>query len=295
MKVLILGGQGMLGHKAFQTLSPHFETFATFRQGDGRWRQFPIFTDASRLLTGVDSHLFDTVIDAFAQVRPDVVINCIGIIKQLDAAKDPVVSLEINALFPHRLARLCRAADARLIHISTDCVFSGAKGDYTEEDMPDPVDLYGRTKLLGEVVQPGCLTLRTSIIGRDFAKKVGLLEWFLSNQGGQVNGFTRAIYTGLTTQALSTILYELIAHHPDLEGLFQVASQPINKYDLLLKIRDALQLDIQVRPSSDFFCDRSLNGARFNQTTSLSIPTWDEMLANLAADPTPYDDWSKIE
>ncbi len=290
MKLLILGGQGMLGHKAFQLLSPHFETYATFTQSYGPWTHFPMYQGTTQVITGVDVRQFDSVVEAFARVQPDVTINCIGIIKQLEAAKDPILSLEVNALFPHRLARLCQAANTRLIHFSTDCVFSGQKGDYTEEDAPDPVDLYGRTKLLGEVNQAGCLTLRTSIIGRDFAKKVGLLEWFLSHKGRSVNGFTRAIYSGLTTQALSLILYELITHHPDLEGLYHVASQPINKYELLRKIRDAWQLDIEVNPFADFFCDRSLDATRFAQATSLPVPTWDEMIAGLVADLTPYDD-----
>ncbi|HRQ38295.1 MAG TPA: SDR family oxidoreductase [Chloroflexota bacterium] len=295
MKLLILGGQGMLGHKAFQLLSMHLETYAAFAQTNGPWTRFPMYQDLTRTVTGVDARQFDSVVEAFAHVRPHVVINCVGIIKQLETAKDPIASLEVNALFPHRLARLCQATRTRLIHISTDCVFSGQKGNYTEEDVPDPVDLYGRTKLLGEVNQPGCLTLRTSIIGRDFVKKVGLLEWFLSKRGQTINGFTHAIYSGLTTQALSIILYELIIHHPDLAGLYQVASQPISKYELLLKIRDALQLDIEVNPSSDFFCDRSLDATLFTQTTSIPIPSWDEMIDTLVADPTPYDTWSKME
>ena len=139
------------------------------------------------------------------------------------------MSLEVNALFPHRLARLCLATGTRLIHISTDCVFSGLKGSYTEDDKPDPVDLYGHTKLLGEIDRPGCVTLRTSIIGRDFVKRVGLLEWFLSNRSGQVNGFTRAIYSGLTTQALASVIQQLILDHPNIDGLYQVASVPYHK------------------------------------------------------------------
>ncbi len=288
MKVLILGGQGMLGHKVFQVLSRHQETFATFRQADGPWTQFPMYQDKSRTFSGVDTWQFDSVVQVLGQVRPSIVINCIGIIKQLKAAHDPVPSLEINALFPHRLARLCQVANARLIHISTDCVFSGQQGNYTEDDMPDPVDLYGRTKLLGELNRPDCLTIRTSVIGRDFVKKVSLLEWFLSQHGQTVNGFTRAIYSGLTTQALAGVIDTLITDHPNLEGLYQIASQPISKFDLLTKINDVLQLDIELTPSSDFFCDRSLDNGRFIEATNITIPTWDEMIADLEADPTPY-------
>jgi dTDP-4-dehydrorhamnose reductase len=291
MKVLILGGYGMLGHKVFQVLSHQLETYVSFRQTDNSWKRFPIFGDLSYTLGGVDARQFDTVIAAVAEVQPDVVINCIGIIKQLEAAKDPIISLEVNALFPHRLAQLCRAAQVRLIHVSTDCVFSGQKGNYTEDDIPDPVDLYGRTKLLGELNQDGCLTLRTSIIGRSLTQTVGLLDWFLGNRNGQVQGFTRAIYSGLTTQALANILYQIIIDLPQLSGLYHVASQPITKYELLQKINKLMDLNIEITSHDDFLCDRSLQAARFEEVSGIVIPTWGTMLAELAADPTPYDDW----
>src|SRR5207253_2340396 len=155
---------------------------------------------------------------------------------------DPVVCLSINSLFPHRLARLCHAAKARLIHVSTDCVFSGRKGNYTEADQPDAEDLYGRSKLLGEVQGPGCLTLRTSIIGRELDTRQGLVEWFLSNQGRKVKGYRRAIFSGLTTDALSELIGRIILNHPDLEGLWHVASAPINKFELISLVRDVFKV-----------------------------------------------------
>lgn len=291
MKVLILGGQGMLGHKLYQRLHDRFETIATFRTAEGLWQQIPFYQASTRTLGGVNALLFDSVVEAVAQVKPDVVINGIGIIKQLRAAKDPIVSLEINALFPHRLARLCRAADARLITVSTDCVFGGTKGNYAEDDLPDAQDLYGRTKLLGELHQSHCLTLRTSIIGRDFLKNTGLLEWFLSNRGQTVKGFTHAIFSGLTTLALADLIASLIAEHPALSGLYHVAADPIDKYTLLTRIRDQAQLDIEIVPDDTLRINRSLSAARFLQETQLTIPTWEQMIDDLLADPTPYDAW----
>jgi dTDP-4-dehydrorhamnose reductase len=190
MRVLILGGEGMLGHKVFQVLSERLETFATFRHLDGLWNTYPIYENVDSIYTkgGVDVLDFETVVRAFTQVEPDVVINCIGIIKQIDEAKDPIMSINLNSLFPHRLAELCAETKTRMFHLSTDCVFSGRKGYYTEDDFPDAEDLYGRTKLLGEVNREGCLTIRTSIFGRDFTKQSSLLEWFLSNRGGTING-----------------------------------------------------------------------------------------------------------
>ncbi|MBU1691711.1 SDR family oxidoreductase [Patescibacteria group bacterium] len=295
MRILILGGDGMLGHKIFQVLALRFDTFATFRDPKGLWSRFPMYAvaDPACVLGGVNALDFDSVVRAIARVRPTVVINCIGIIKQLKESQDPIVSLTLNSLFPHQLADLCDAIGARMFHVSTDCVFSGRKGNYTEDNMPDPEDLYGRTKLLGEVNRTNCLTVRTSIIGRDFLKRTGLLEWLLANRGGGVKGYKNAIYTGLPTQVLARIIGDVIEHHPKLSGLYHIASRPISKYDLLVSIRDALNLDIEVEPCDDPPCDRSLNPARFVSDTGHAIPEWAEMLAELAADPTPYDEWRK--
>ena len=171
----------------------------------------------------------------FEQARPDAVVNCVGIIKQLKEASDPVLTITLNSLLPHRLAALCAEHGARLVHMSTDCVFSGRKGAaYTEDDLPDPEDLYGRSKLLGEVDRPGCLTIRTSIFGRDFLKQDALLEWFLSNRGGRVRGYRNAVYSGFPTQVLARIIGDLLADQPALDGLVQIASAPITKYALLV-------------------------------------------------------------
>ena len=293
MRVLILGGEGMLGHKVFQVLSQRFESYATFRDVRGPWTTFPMYAaiEPGRLLGGTDALDFPSVVRAFGQVRPDVVVNCIGIIKQLKEARDPVISLSLNSLFPHHLADLCTAVGARLFHMSTDCVFNGRKGNYTEGDIPDADDLYGRSKLMGELNRPGCLTIRTSIFGRDFLKQSALLEWFLSQRGGRVKGYKNAIYTGFPTQALARIMGDLIADHPQLSGLYQVASDPISKHDLLVKIRDAMRLDIEIEPYDDPACDRSLNASRFLAVTGCRIPEWDELVAELVVDPTPYDDW----
>ena len=245
----------------------------------------------NRTIGGVDVMDFDTVVRAFAQVKPDVIVNCIGIIKQLKEAKDPIISINLNSLFPHRLAELCAATGARMLHMSTDCVFSGRKGNYTEEDVSDAEDLYGRTKLLGEVNREGCLTIRTSILGRDFVKQSAFLEWFLSNRGERVRGYVNAIYTGFPTQVLARIMGDLIAEHPNLSGLYQVSSDPISKYDLLINIRDAMRLDIEIEPYENFYCDRSLDSSRFRSETQYPIPGWDEMISELARDNTPYDLW----
>lgn len=294
MKVLVLGGEGMLGHKVFQVLDRRFDVVATFRDADGPWREFPQYAalPAERLVTGVDALRFESVADVIRAERPAAVVNCVGIIKQLRESSDAVLTITLNSLLPHRLADACASAGARLVHVSTDCVFSGRKGGpYTEDDLPDPDDLYGRSKLLGEVDRPGCLTVRTSIFGRDFLKQSALLEWFLSNRGGRVRGYRNAIYSGFPTQALAGIIGDLLEHHPGLDGLVQIASEPISKYDLLVRVREAMALDIEIEPYDDPPCDRSLSAARFVAATGYSIPSWDAMLRDLAGDTTPYDEW----
>ena len=269
---------------------------ATFRTPAGAWRSFPMYKDLSpdRLLGGVDAGDLHSVVRAVAAAQPQVVVNCIGIVKQLEEAKDPVLTLTINALFPHRLADLCAAAGARLIHVSTDCVFSGRKGRYTEDDLPDAEDLYGRSKFLGEVDRPGCLTIRTSIIGRDFLKQTALLEWFLAQRGGTVRGYRNAIFSGLTTQALARVMGE--------------RDRPTSRPARRRAGRE--RADHQVRPArADPRGAATRGDHRAVRRPALRpqprreraswrrpatrIPTWDEMVAELAADPTPYDEWRR--
>ena len=290
MRVLILGGAGMLGHKLWQVCRDRYETWVTLRSGFREVGRYKLF-DPERTLTGVDAFDFDTVVRALAALRPDAVINCIGIIKQLPTAQDPIISLTVNSLFPHRLANLCQAACARLIHISTDCVFSGRKGMYSEDDVSDAEDLYGRSKYLGELSGPASLTLRTSIIGRELSTTSGLVEWFLSNRDGKVSGYRRAIYTGFSTLALSRIIADVIERHHDLSGVYQASSEPINKYDLLCLLRDAFRVQVAIEPDDRVCIDRSLDSSRFRTATGFAPPSWPEMIHDLANDPTPYAQW----
>ncbi len=286
-RVLVLGGTGMLGHKLWQVLRTRLDAHVAVRADERALARMHVF-DPDRTVTGVSAERLETVERAVAAVRPDVVVNCIGIVKQARAAQDPVASISINSLFAHRLARLCRAEDSRLIQISTDCVFSGRAGGYSEADIPDPVDLYGRSKLLGEVDDGDCLTVRTSIVGRELAGSNGLLEWFLS-QHGSVRGFRRAIFSGLTTQALARVLVALVCDHGALSGIRHVASEPISKHDLLCMLRDAYGLSTEIAPDDGFVCDRSLDDTLFRRETGLQPPSWAQMVAELAADKTPYD------
>jgi dTDP-4-dehydrorhamnose reductase len=278
----------MLGHKLWQTFAPRFDTYATCRSEPNLYTRFEIF-DESRLLGGVSAENFDTVERSFAIVRPEVVVNCIGIVKQDAAAKNPVASITVNALFPHQLAQACREINARLIHVSTDCVFSGDRGNYSEVDAPDAQDLYGRTKMLGEVDYENSLTIRTSMIGRELQASHGLVEWFLSQSGKTVRGFKRAVFSGFTTETLAGVISDIVVRRPELRGVWHVSSEPISKFDLLGLLKKVLELDIEIEPDETFVCDRSLNSERFKQATGFVPPSWPEMIEGMRQDPTPYE------
>jgi len=212
-------------------------------------------------------------------------------VKSLEENAGILNNIAVNALFPHRLYELCRERGARLLHLSTDCVFSGSKGNYREDDPSDAADIYGRTKFLGEVTGEGALTLRTSFIGRELQTQNGLVEWFLSNRGGSVNGYTFAIFSGFTTVRLAAIISDIIARHRGLSGVYHVASQPLSKYDLLKRINETLGLGITVKPYPDFRCERSLDGSLFNKQTGFSPPSWDTMMAEFREDAAEYAKW----
>jgi dTDP-4-dehydrorhamnose reductase len=280
MRTLVLGANGMLGHTVFRVLSKDtgLEVVGTVR-GNGA-PQGPDESARKRLITGVDVEQPDALIRVFATARPQVVINCVGLVKQLAVAQDPLRALPINALLPHRLAGLCEAADARLIHVSTDCVFSGKKGHYLESDFPDADDLYGRSKLLGEVDYPHAITLRTSIIGPELTGSHGLVAWFLS-QAGPVRGFRQAIFSGLPTVELATVIRDLVLPRPDLRGLYHVASDPINKYELLRLVAAAYGKTNDINPDDKLVMNRSLNGMRFEESTGYVAPPWPELVRRM--------------
>jgi len=288
MRILILGGSGMLGHKLAQTLKDRFDTYVSFRQSVEAY--FRLDFDTARSLGGVSAQDLDSVARAIARVRPEAVVNCIGVVKQDAAAKDPITSIEVNSLFPHRLANLCGTASARLIHLSTDCVFSGRKGNYCESDLTDAQDLYGRTKVLGEVDCDSCLTLRTSMIGRELRSSHGLIEWFLAQRGKAVRGFKRAVFSGFTTRALADVIGDIITDHAQLRGTWHLAAEPINKFDLLSLVRQTYGLDVEIEADETFVCDRSLDGGRFRQATGFTPRPWPEMIAQMAKDTTPYEE-----
>lgn len=283
-KVLILGVSGMLGHNLFRNLSrsSSLEVYGTVRSLPELRGVFPQ-EFLKRIFSNVSVDNLESVLMTMTQVMPDVVINCIGIIKQVPVAQDRLTTIKVNALFPHRLAQLCKVSGARLIHISTDCVFDGVKGNYQEVDRPNVDELYGMTKFLGEVVDANGLTLRTSIIGHELTSHYGLIEWFLG-QEEKVKGFAKAIYSGFPTVEIARIIEEYVLPHPELTGLYHVSSDPISKYELLKWVAERYQKKIQIEYDEDFLLDRSLDSSRFRKATGYIPPLWPELVEKMHQD-----------
>jgi dTDP-4-dehydrorhamnose reductase len=292
MKVLVLGGSGMLGHKLVQRWRDEFDVWTSLRGPFGEYERFGIF-ERSRTIDGLSVTDTDALEGAIEKLRPDVIFNAVGIVKQVPTAKNTVATLLINSVLPHQLAGIAAGVGARLIQISTDCVFEGTRGDYSEDDAPDAIDLYGKSKNLGEVIEGNCLTLRTSIIGRELATDHGLVEWVLGNRGETINGYTRAIFSGFPTVVVADIISDLIRNHRDLRGLYHVSSDPINKFDLLSLIKKSYRIQLAIEPYEDFRIDRSLDSARFRRATGFDPPDWPEMIERMAEDKTPYEEWPR--
>ena len=272
-RVLVLGVSGMLGNAVFRVFaasegheaigSARSESVLSLLPQDFR----------NRVVCDIDVENVNSLARLFAQACPSVVINCVGLVKQLAEADDPLAAIPINALLPHRLARLCQAAGARLVHISTDCVFTGSRGMYHEDDPADAQDLYGRSKHLGEVDYSNAVTLRTSIIGHELARAHGLVAWFLA-QTGSVRGFTRAVFSGLPTVELARVIRDHVLPSPELRGLHHVSGEPISKYELLRLVAQVYGKVIEIAPDDKLVIDRSLDSTRFRQLTGYAPPAW---------------------
>jgi len=293
MEILVLGGEGMLGHKMFQLLRARYpDTACTIRGSlsDPLYARVPLFRDGAVIekVDAMDLHALGVML---RDRKPRFLVNCIGIIKQREEAGAAIPSITINSLLPHQLAESASDWGGRIIHFSTDCVFDGKRGGYTEESPSDATDLYGKSKYLGEVAVENALTLRTSIIGRELSHFRSLLEWFLAQKGKRIRGFNRVTYSGVTTNHLAHLVGDLIARHPALSGLYQVASTPISKHDLLCLLKKAYRLDVEIVPDGEEVSDRSLIGDKFRRAAGYDCPEWPALVEQLVADPTPYEEW----
>lgn len=279
-RVLVLGASGMLGNamlRLFSASSNH-DTWGSARST----AVLPLLPEAvrKRVVCGVDVRSMDALTQLFARLQPNIVVNCIGLVKQLGEANDPMCAIAINSLLPHRLVLMCQVAGARFVHISTDCVFSGTKGMYREEDSADAQDLYGRSKHLGEVDYANAVTLRTSIIGHELSSSHGLIGWFLA-QTAPVRGFTRAWFSGLPAVELARVIRDYVLPRTELRGLYHVSAAPISKYELLQLVAQAYEKKIEITPDDELAVDRSLDSTRFREITGYVPPAWPALVCTM--------------
>jgi len=277
MKILVLGASGMLGNAIFKYLSrkKDWDVYGTARSIS--LENYLDLDLAKKVIYDVDVENSNSINSVFSNIKPDIVINCIGVIKQLDEVNNPLIAISINSLAPHRLARLCETYNSRFIHISTDCVFSGSRGNYNELDFCDADDLYGRSKFLGEVLYPNSVTLRTSIIGHELFSDNSLINWFLS-QNESVKGYTNAIFSGLPTVELARVIGDFVIPNLNLSGLYHIAGEPISKYDLLNLVAQIYGKRIQIIPDYSVIINRSLNASKFLKASGYSAPQWKELV-----------------
>lgn len=280
MKALVLGASGMLGNAMMRVLSqnPALEVWGTARSPSVKQFFSPDLRE--RIVAGIDVENQDILTHVLAELRPAILVNCIGLVKQVVNADDPLLALPINSMLPHRLARLCALGGARLVHVSTDCVFKGTTGSYRESDPSDAEDLYGKSKFLGEVAYPQTVTLRTSIIGHELASAHGLIDWFLA-QEGRVKGYRRAIFSGLPTVELARVVRDVVLPRPEISGIYHVASKPIAKLDLLKLVAEVYGKSIEIVPDDAVVIDRSLNADCFREATGYVAPPWPELVKNM--------------
>lgn len=280
MKIMVLGANGMLGNAVLRYFAERTDhhTIGTVRSASAVASLPRSVQD--KVVVGGSAEDGDALIQTFQNVRPDLIINCLGIVKQRTEAKDPLYAIPVNAVLPHRLLRLCGLTGARLVHLSTDCVFKGSKGMYREEDVPDADDVYGRTKLLGEVDAPHAVTLRTSIIGHELATAHSLIGWFL-RQEDTVKGHTRAIFSGLPTVEIARIIDQHVIGNPSLHGVYHLSAEPIDKASLLRLVASEYGKQITIEDDPSVEIDRSLDSSRFRSATGFSPKSWDELVRRM--------------
>lgn len=280
IKILILGGTGLIGNGLFNTMSANssLEVFATSRASTPPKNLSMKLRD--KLFLRVDATQGERFLNFISDVHPDVLINCIGLTKHLPSGNDPLTAIPLNSFLPHYLAAHCRATNIRFIHISSDCVFSGNRGQYLEGDVPDSNDVYGRTKALGEVCDGQSLVIRTSTIGHELSTNFGLLDWFLSQRDG-CSGYKNAIFSGVTTVELARIIQEYVIPAPHLHGIYNVSGRSISKYDLLSLIAKVYEKKIHIIPDYGFSINRTLDCGKFAKATGYEPSSWSELIRKM--------------
>ena len=282
MRIIILGASGLIGHKLLQKLSNDFDVYATLHRSKESYGLMPLFS-GQNIIDEVDVSDFENVSAILHYVNPNVILNCIGITPRKDEINNLYKVIKINSLFPHQLANWAKVNNKRVIHFSTDCVFNGSTGNYTENSLTTAEDVYGRTKALGEINYSHTLTIRSSFIGQELFGKTELLDWFLNQEGKRINGFTNTLYSGVSTNFMTYVVKTIILNAPELSGLYQLApDKPISKYELLCIAKRAFDVNIEIIPENKHVHTPTLNGSKLKDNIKINVPSWKEMMKDLA-------------
>lgn len=288
MRILILGISGLIGHKLFQELSEDFEVFGTLHKSKRQYGDIHLFS-GQNAIENINVSEFEILKGVLYAINPDVILNCVGITKRKSEINDACKVLTINSVFPHRLANWAEINQKRVIHFSTDCVFNGEIGNYKETSLTNAEDVYGKTKALGEIDYKHTLTIRSSFIGQELFEKTELLDWFLSQNGNQIKGFRKTLYSGVSTIIMARVVKNIILNYPNLFGLYQLAPEkPISKYDLLCIAKEAFNVNVEIIPEDEQIHLPTLDGSKLRNEINLIIPTWHEMMNELSSQRSYY-------
>jgi len=290
MNIVILGASGLIGHKLFEKLPEQFDNvYAVMHRTREELQQFELFRDNPNIIYNVDVLEFEKLKGILTALKADVILNCVGITKRKEEINIPSLAIETNSLYPHKLADWAKENNARVIHFSTDCVFDGSIGNYDEDSPTTGKDAYGKTKAMGEIRYDHCLTIRSSFIGQELLGKTELLEWFLNQKNPVIKGFTKAYYSGVSTIYMCKVVSDIIKNYPDISDLHTLATPtPISKYDLLCLAKEAYGVDVEIKPDDNFEIMPTLNGTKLSKKMNLEVPSWKEMMHELASENKNY-------
>jgi len=290
MRILILGGNGMIGHKMYHIISKiHNDTWVTLRKSLRSYSYSEIY-NPEKVIDNVDLINFQIISNQLNKINPDIIINACGITirRGIDILKSN--SIILNSALPHFLNEWVTSNNKRLIHFSTDCVFTGAKGDYLDNDNKDALDLYGSTKSMGEVFDSKyAITLRGSMIGSELENKTELFEWFLKQNNKTIKGFNKVIYSGITTTKMAEIVLILINQYPNLNGIYNISSKPISKFELLKLWNDYFDINANIEIDNSYTSNKNLISNNFYKTISMKQPDWIELSSQLKIDNLLYN------
>ena len=283
MRILILGIDGMIGHKIAQSLSYDYEVIGSSRKN--------INLEDIGLTKGLlfNNDFLKNDYDTFLnKILPDIIINCIGITTRRGISNNSLNTDFINNQFPHKILEWTSKKNKKLIHFSTDCVFSGKKGNYLDGDQPDAEDIYGLSKAKGEINSENALTIRCSMIGREIYNHTELFEWLYSMKNKEIKGYTNVIYSGVTTFWMGQVINKLLSENMNLNGIYNIASKPISKYELLFKLSNVFKLNVNIIPNPNIKSNKVLISKKFTEITGINIPNWDELIGEFKNDSDKY-------